>query len=65
MPNDAQLLDRLRDLARAAGADPGDQRLRELLPGLLAQLRRPDPAVNLVGDLGETEPAFSLRLPRA
>ncbi len=60
MPSDTELVAALRAVADAAGVDVSDDRLRALAPvvvGLLSWAPEPVPH-----DLGETEPAFGLRL---
>lgn len=59
--NTAPLIEALRAVARAAGVDTDDEQLRALAPQVVMLLRR-FPAPKRSAALGETEPAFALRL---
>ena len=60
MAVDAELLRRLRSVAEAAGIEVDEDRLRTVAPQVLSLLARSRVARPL--DLGETEPAFGLRI---
>ena len=63
MPTDPQILEHLRAIAQIADVDTSDAQLEAVAPQLLMLLRRfPAPTAHV--DLGETEPAFGLRLGR-
>ncbi len=60
MPIDPEVLSRLRAVAEAAGIEIADDKLETVAPHIVALLERPPGAPPR--NLGETEPAFGLRL---
>ncbi len=60
MATDPEVLSRLRAVAEAAGIEIDDGKLETVAPHIIALLERPPGAPPR--NLGETEPAFGLRL---
>ncbi len=60
MATDPKVLDQLRAVAAAAGIKIDDDKLETVAPHIIALLERPPGAPPR--HLGETEPAFGLRL---
>lgn len=58
MATDPAVIDKLRDLATAAGVDVTDAQLNRVAPAVVAMLSAPDPGPR---NLGETEPLFGVR----
>ncbi len=62
MSADPNVIERLRAVAEAAEIEINDEGLRAIAPTVLAMLARPSGVAPR--DLGETEPAFGLRMRR-
>ena len=64
MPTDGRIIDHLRAIAEIAEVEATDAQLEAVAPQLLMLIRRfPAPTISV--ELGQTEPAFGLRVGRA